>query len=139
MFNNGRTNVHDKARPGRPSLITDDLKNQVNDKILADRRITLDQLHMAFPQVSRSLLGEIVSEHLQYNKICAQWVPWNLSDQHKADRMGAALTFLTRYHADGDTFLYQIVTGDETWVSHFTPTSKCQSCEWHHPWSPKKP
>jgi histone-lysine N-methyltransferase SETMAR len=53
--------------------------------------------------------------------------------------MGAALTFLTRYHADGDTFLNQIVTGDETWVSHFTPMSKHQSCEWHHLWSPKKP
>jgi hypothetical protein len=53
--------------------------------------------------------------------------------------MGAALTFLERYHRDGDKFLDYIVTGDETWVSHFTPESKRQSLEWHHPRSPSKP
>ncbi|KAJ4429731.1 hypothetical protein ANN_21935 [Periplaneta americana] len=72
MFNNGRTNVHDETRPGRPSLITEDLKTKVNDKILQDRRTSLDELHIAFPDISRSLLGEIVSQHLGYHKICAR-------------------------------------------------------------------
>jgi hypothetical protein len=53
--------------------------------------------------------------------------------------MGAVLTFMERYHPDGDKFLDHIVTGDETWVSHFTPESKRQSLEWHHPRSPSKP
>jgi hypothetical protein len=57
----------------------------------------------------------------------------------KKNRMGAALAFLERYHRDGDKFLDHIVTEDETWVSHFTPESKCQSLEWHHPRSPSKP
>ncbi|KAJ4436054.1 hypothetical protein ANN_18681 [Periplaneta americana] len=72
MFNNGRTNVHDETRPGRPSLITEDLKIKVNDRILQDRRTSLDELHIAFPDISRSLLGEIVSQHLGYHKICAR-------------------------------------------------------------------
>ncbi|KAJ4435485.1 hypothetical protein ANN_18101 [Periplaneta americana] len=72
MFNNGRTNVHDETRPGRPSLITEDLKTKVNDRILQDRRTSLDELHIAFPDISRSLLGEIVSQHLGYHKICAR-------------------------------------------------------------------
>ncbi|KAJ4446934.1 hypothetical protein ANN_13636 [Periplaneta americana] len=114
MFNNGRTNVHDETRPGRPSLITEDLKTKVNDRILQDRRTSLDELHIAFPDISRSLLGEIVSQHLGYHKICARWVPRQLSDQHKTQRMASALTFLMRYHTDGDAFLDQIVTGDET-------------------------
>ncbi|KAJ4428773.1 hypothetical protein ANN_25766 [Periplaneta americana] len=139
MFNNGRTNVHDETRPGRPSLITEDLKTKVNDRILQDRRTSLDELHIAFPDISRSLLGEIVSQHLGYHKICARWVPRQLSDQHKTQRMASALTFLMRYHTDGDAFLDQIVTGDETWVSHNTPETKCQSRQWHHPSSPKKP
>jgi len=29
-------------------------------------------------------------------------------------------------------FLDQIVTGDETWISHNTPTTKLQSMEWRH-------
>jgi hypothetical protein len=53
--------------------------------------------------------------------------------------MGAALKFLERYHRDGDNFLDHIVTGHETWVSQFTPESKRQSLEWHHPRSPSKP
>ncbi|KAJ4433766.1 hypothetical protein ANN_16078 [Periplaneta americana] len=127
MFNNGRTNVHDETRPGRPSLITEDLKTKVNDRILQDRRTSLDELHIAFPDISRSLLGEIVSQHLGYHKICARWVPRQLSDQQKTQRMASALTFLKRYHTDGDAFLDQIVTGDETWVSHNTPETKRQS------------
>ncbi|KAJ4445791.1 hypothetical protein ANN_12476 [Periplaneta americana] len=138
MFNNGRTNVHDETRPGRPSLITEDLKTKV-DRILQDRRTSLDELHIAFPNISRSLLGEIVSQHLGYHKICALWVPRQLSDQHKTQRMASALTFLMRYHTDGDAFLDQIVTGDETWVSHNTSETKRQSRQWHYPSSPKKP
>jgi hypothetical protein len=53
--------------------------------------------------------------------------------------LGAVLTFLERYHRDGDKFLDHIVTEDETWVSHFTSESKRQSLEWHHPRSPSKP
>ena len=40
---------------------------------------------------------------------------------------GAALTFLQRYHDDGDEFLDRIITGDGTWVAHITPEpSSCQ-------------
>jgi hypothetical protein len=37
----------------------------------------------------------------------------------KMQRIASALTFLERYHKDGDEFLSHIVqiTGDETWVS----------------------
>jgi hypothetical protein len=54
-------------------------------------------------------------------------------------RMGAALKFLERYHRCGDKFFDHIVTGDEPWVSHFTPESKLQSLVWHHPRSPSTP
>jgi hypothetical protein len=48
----------------------------------------------------------------------------------KKKRMGATLTFLECYNRDGDKFLDHIVTGDETWVSHFTPESKHQASFW---------
>ena len=70
------------------------------------------------PEVSHALLYQIVTKHLQYRKICARWVPQMLTDAHKAVRMGAALMFLKRYERDGNVFLDQIVTGDETWISH---------------------
>jgi histone-lysine N-methyltransferase SETMAR len=139
MFNAGRTNVHDEEQSGHPSLITEDLKKQVDEKIRQDRCLTLDQLHEKFPQISRPLLHKILSRHLRYKKICARWVPRMLSYNHRKNCTGAALMFLEHYHRDGDKFLDHTATRDETWVSHFTPDIKRQSLEWHHPRSPTKP
>ncbi|GFQ92464.1 HTH_48 domain-containing protein [Trichonephila clavata] len=61
-----------------------------------------------------------------------------LTDLHKTQRLGSALTFLERYHNEGEDFLDQIVTGDETWVAYVTPESKQQSMEWRHSSSPKR-
>jgi hypothetical protein len=46
--------------------------------------------------------------------------------------MASALTFLERYHKDGDEFLNHIVTGDETWVSFVHVETKEQSKQWMH-------
>ncbi|GBN32314.1 hypothetical protein AVEN_259622-1 [Araneus ventricosus] len=52
--------------------------------------------------------------------------------------MGAALTFLQRYHHDGDEFLDKLVTGDETWVHYETEETKEQSKQWMHSHSPSR-
>jgi len=43
MFNEGRENVHDEARSGRPSLVNDDLV-----------AFTISDLSLHFPQISRT-------------------------------------------------------------------------------------
>jgi transposase len=68
MFNEGRTNVHDEERSGRPSLITEDFKKQIDEQIRQDRSSTLDEMHEKFPQITRSVLHEILSKHLGYKK-----------------------------------------------------------------------
>jgi len=40
MFSEGRENVHDEARSGRPSLVNDDLVCKVNEKVRDIRRFT---------------------------------------------------------------------------------------------------
>ena len=55
MFNEGRENVHDEARSGRPSLVNDDLVCKVNERVRDDRRFTIFDLSMHFPQISRTL------------------------------------------------------------------------------------
>ncbi|CAL1290072.1 unnamed protein product [Larinioides sclopetarius] len=55
-----------------------------------------------FPNTSRSSLDTIVSERLEYRKLCANWVPKLWFDHHKTQRMGTVLTFLQRYNHDGD-------------------------------------
>ena len=64
MFNEGRENVHDEARSGRPSLANDDLLRKVNERERDDRRFTISDLSLHSPQISRTLLYDIVSSHL---------------------------------------------------------------------------
>jgi transposase len=129
-FNAGRTGVHYEQTTGRPPLINADLVQKVEENIRADRCVTINELHEIIPEVSKSLVHEIVKEKLDYHKLCARWVPKMLTEKHKKNRMGAALTFLTRYSEKGDEFLDSVVTRDEMWVFHHTPESKQQSMEW---------
>ena len=61
MFNEGRENVHDEARSGRPSLVNDDLVRKVTERVRDDRRFTISDLSLHFSQISRTLFYDIVS------------------------------------------------------------------------------
>jgi len=131
-FSEGRTDVHDEQRSGRPSLITDDLLQEIEGEIPANRRVAIKELHHIIPEVSKTTIHETVTERLGYRKLWARWVSKILTDDHKTKRMGSALKFLMRYAQEGDEFLDSIVTGDEILVFHQTPESKQQSLQWRH-------
>ncbi|KAG5316575.1 SETMR methyltransferase, partial [Pseudoatta argentina] len=116
-FKNGRTSVHDDQRSGKPSILTDDIVEKIENALRDDRRLTVDELSAMFPQISRSPLHETITETLGYRKLSARWVPKQLTDQHKLNRMEAGQEFLRRYKLHGDEFLRSIVTGDETWAN----------------------
>ena len=61
VFNEERENVRDEARSGRPSLVNDDFVREVNERVRDDRRLTISDLPLHFPQISRTLLYDIVS------------------------------------------------------------------------------
>jgi len=61
MFNEGRKNLHDEARSGRPSLVNDDLVRKVKEKVRDDRRFTISELSLHFPQISRTLTLSVVA------------------------------------------------------------------------------
>ena len=56
MFRNGRTDVYDAERSGRPSIITDALKLQVNRIIRENRHFTISEVYEQCPEVSRTVL-----------------------------------------------------------------------------------
>ncbi|GBO19683.1 hypothetical protein AVEN_146559-1 [Araneus ventricosus] len=103
QFNDGRTNVHDEARSGRPSVVNDGLVAKVNEKIRENSRFTIRMLCDEFPQISRTVFHEIVTNRLNYRKLCSRWVPKMLTDAHKTKGLGSALTFLTRYSEEGNS------------------------------------
>ena len=72
MFRNGRTDVHEAERSGRPSVITETLKQKVNGIIRENRYFTISEVYEQRREVSRTVVYEIVAKHLQYRKICAR-------------------------------------------------------------------
>lgn len=138
-FKDGRADVHDEGGQGRKTVATEEIVQRVDQVVKENRRFTIDELSVKFPEVSRSSLYSIVTEHLRYRKLCARWVPKQLTDNHKTRRMASALSFLERYHNERKDFLKSIVTGDETWIKYDTPETKRQSQQWMHTHSPNKP
>ena len=85
IFNEGRENVHDESRSGRPSLVNDDLARKANERVRDDRRFTISDLSLHFPQISRTVLYDIVSSHLgrrrphSLRRVCKNLCPATIS------------------------------------------------------------
>jgi hypothetical protein len=59
-FEAGRNDVLD----GRPSVVTDEIIQKIDENIRADRPLTIDGLHQKCPEVSRTVLHKIVTKRL---------------------------------------------------------------------------
>jgi len=88
-FSEGRTDVHNEQRSGRPSLISDNLLQEIEVEICANRRVTIRELYRIIPKVSKTTIHEGVTEKLGYRKLCPHWVPKMLMDNHKTKEMGS--------------------------------------------------
>ncbi|GBO24491.1 hypothetical protein AVEN_128788-1 [Araneus ventricosus] len=111
FFKDGRANIHDESRSGRPSVVSADLIKKIDEKIRLLRNFTIFHISEHLPNISRTVLYETVTGKLGYRKFCARWVPKMLAEIHKTRKMGAALEFLSRYHTYGEDFLNKIGTG----------------------------
>ena len=96
-FRDRRTDVNDEGGQGRHSTVTDELVQKVDQCMRGKRRFMISKLSEEFPQTSRTTLYRTFMDRLGYHKFCARWVPKQLTDFHKSQRMGSALTFLQCY------------------------------------------
>jgi hypothetical protein len=124
-FDTGRVNVMHGPRSGRPSMSAY-LVQDTDAAMQADRCVNTAQLEIRF-NLSRGTIWDIVHERLGYSKVCSRWVSCQLTDEHKKTHMGSFLMLLQCYEEHGEEFLSRTVTGDETWVFHYTPESKAES------------
>ncbi|UYV61718.1 K02A2.6-like [Cordylochernes scorpioides] len=78
-FLEGRQNVHDDERSGSPVTATDNAAvAAVRNVVEADRRVTVDEIMIRMPpgiEIRRSSIGIIMSDVLNFRKVCARWVP----------------------------------------------------------------
>jgi hypothetical protein len=88
-------------------VVNEDLVRAVEEKIQENRRFTILSLSLHFPQISPSLLHEIVSDKLCFQKLRSRWV-----------QQASVLTFVTWYSEQGEDVLNYIVTGQDMGVAH---------------------
>jgi hypothetical protein len=74
--------------------VSDDFVQSVDQKICERWCFTISELPCEFPQLSRSIVYEIITARLGYHKFYARWVLKMLMGVHKMQRMALALTFL---------------------------------------------
>ncbi|UYV78755.1 hypothetical protein LAZ67_16002664 [Cordylochernes scorpioides] len=74
----GLQNVHDDERSSRPVTATDNAAvAAVRNVVEADRRVTIDEIIIQLPpgiEIGRSSIGTIMSDVLNFRKVCARWV-----------------------------------------------------------------
>ncbi|XP_023215261.1 putative uncharacterized protein FLJ37770 [Centruroides sculpturatus] len=82
-FKEGLTSLKDKQRSGRPQhAATSQNVQMVEDLMLANRQIKLRDIAAA-TGLSFGTVHKIVHKHLNFSKVCAQWVPHSLNEEQK--------------------------------------------------------
>jgi metal-sulfur cluster biosynthetic enzyme len=74
--------------------------------------------------ISHGSADHIMHDVLQYHKVCARWVPRQLTSELKEQHMNACKEHLGHCQTEGDVCLQCIVTGDESWAHYFHPETE---------------
>jgi hypothetical protein len=114
----------------------ENITRRVKKLIQWDRCVTVDVTTEV--GIGHASVHKLIYDILQNRKVSSRWVTRQLTPDHKVQRMGKSLQHLLCYETEGNAFLFQIVTGDESWVHHFIPESKAASMAWKHMTSPSK-
>ncbi|UYV78818.1 hypothetical protein LAZ67_16002877 [Cordylochernes scorpioides] len=115
MFSEGREDVNDEERAGRPSTSTTDEKiNEVEKMILANRRITVREVAEDL-NISIGSCHSIFINDLGMRRVAAKFVPKLLNCDQKQHRMNIANEMLDSVR-DDPNLLQRVITGDEAWV-----------------------
>ena len=86
--------------------------------------------------LNRESVRTILLHDLGKQKMCAKLVPKILSEDQKQCRLNFCKCMLEKIRGNPD-ILYQVITGDETWVFQYDPETKRQSMRWKTAVSPR--
>ncbi|UYV64394.1 hypothetical protein LAZ67_3000512 [Cordylochernes scorpioides] len=132
MFSEGREDVNDEERAGRPSTSTTDEKiNEVEKMILANRRITIREVADDL-NISIGSCHSIFINDLGMRQVAAKFVPKLLNCDQKQHRMNIANEMLDSVR-DDPNLLQRVITGDEAGVVHheFLPQGRTVNKEYY--------
>jgi histone-lysine N-methyltransferase SETMAR len=128
-FKQGRTSLEDDARIGRPvTSVTD--KNIEAVRLLIEDNPHISIRYLAFELgISYGTVFGIIHDTLKLKKLCARWVPHELTEQCKKERVEICRENLAKLES-GQWRMCDIISGDETWIYHRSIGSKQSNMAW---------
>ena len=108
---------------------------RVKQMVWSDRRLTIRMIADNL-DLNRESVRNILLHDLGMRKVCAKLVPKILSVDQKQRRVNFCKDMLEKIR-DDPNILYQVITGDETWVFQYDPETKRQSMQWKTAGSPR--
>lgn len=129
-FKFGRSSLSDEFRGGRPStsVVAKNI-DAVRQMIEMDRHVTYREIASTLG-IDMKQISTILHDHLAVKKLCARWIPHNLTEAQKATRVKWSKEMLKKFNRGASNLVYNIVTGDETWIYSYEPETKQQSSVW---------
>ena len=94
--------------------------------LLQDRHVTYREIETTL-NISETSIHSILHEHLTVKKICSRWISHNVSIAQKNACVDWSKEILPKKCYGGDSkHVYDIVTGNESWIYVYEPESKQQ-------------
>ena len=77
-------------------MVNEDLVHAVEEKVRENRRFTIMSLSLHFHRFHGQCFTKL-SDKVMFQKLCANWVPKLLMEEHELKQQVSMLDFLTRY------------------------------------------
>ena len=129
-FRGGRLSVEDDLRPGPEFKVRTD-ENIARIKAIVDEYPHCSIKDIAYESgISTGSVERILTIDLQMRKLCARWIPHKLTESQRLARLKMSKELLKEYSNADPRRLYEIFTGDGTWISYNEPERKSATCTW---------
>ncbi|CAK1604551.1 unnamed protein product [Parnassius mnemosyne] len=125
-----RVKLSDDPRQGHPkTVVTQENVDAVRKLIEEDQHVTYREIQATL-DIDMSQIQIILHEQLGVKKLFSRWIPHSLCEEQKAARVTWCVRTLERFHAGSSNAVYNIVSGDESWIYAYEPETKNQSRVW---------
>ena len=123
-FMSGARTLEDVGRCGRmATTVTQESVSRVEPLIKKDTEMTCAEIQDTMKSSSGSLT-RILHDYLGVRKRCARWVPNNLSEEQNRGRVDRCTHMLRKFDGGRSPRVWDIVTGEGTWVYQYNPETK---------------
>nr|CAH7749887.1 unnamed protein product [Callosobruchus chinensis] len=80
--------------------------------------------------INKETIRQMLHEDLGMRKLCAKMVPKVLTVEQKELRLSICKDMISRIEEEGEDWMSNVITGDESWVFQYDPKTKRQSMQW---------